>query len=434
MEHPHLASLLVLWLNFMVQVIPIRLASTYMELLIGILTSSGGHVTDALLAVGHQKQFTTYYWFLSRAKWKWTETPKQLIRLVNRFFPRAEWNLILDDFIIARSSKKVPHGAYWHDHGQKPNRPRFIWGQQMVALGLSISYGKLWACLPLVIRLHKKIGNRSKITTGVSLIRWLAPVLWNSGTEKLRVLVDAWYMKGPFILPLLKQDMDVIGQVRRDTALFDFPTEQKNPNRGRPRKYGQKWTLQDFKERCRLHTAELKIYGNKPKMVKYYSKRLKARFLKGEPVIAVWSQLPQQKSWTLILSTDLELTPEQIIKLYSKRWKTEPMFNEIKHFFGVTKAWQRSSRALHRWLSMLSLAYALTRLLSLVMNTKKNREILPPIAWRRKSPATAGLTRIAIQMFFRRFGFWMLWNPKYKKLVLENEQILRHRTTSHQIS
>ena len=62
MENTHLASLLVLWFHFMVQVIPLRLASTYIELLIGILMSSGGHVTDALLAVGHRKQFTTYYW------------------------------------------------------------------------------------------------------------------------------------------------------------------------------------------------------------------------------------------------------------------------------------------------------------------------------------------------------------------------------------
>ena len=48
MENTHLLSLLVLWLNCMVQVIHIRLASTYMELLIDILMFSSGHVTDTL--------------------------------------------------------------------------------------------------------------------------------------------------------------------------------------------------------------------------------------------------------------------------------------------------------------------------------------------------------------------------------------------------
>ena len=431
MEYTTLASLLVLWLNFMVQVIPVRLASTYMELLMGVVMSSGGHVTDALLAVGFQKQFSTYYWMLTHGKWRWTESPKQLIRLVCRFFPRAEWNLIVDDFIIPRASKKVPYGAYWHDHGKRANRPIFIWGQQMVALGLSISYGKIWASLPLVLRLHRGTGNRSKITTAVSLIRWLAPIFRRTGTLKLRTLVDAWYMKGPFILPLLKQGIEVIGQVRKDTALFDFPGDQNTCRRGRPRKYGRRWTFQDFKEQMPLHTAYLRIYGQEPKRVTYYFKKLKARFLKGEPVIAIWSQLPDRKGWTLILSTDLELTPEQIIKLFSKRWKTEPMFNEIKHSFGVAQAWQRSGRALHRWVSILSVAYALMRLLSLVMNTQKNKKALPPIPWRKNSPATAGLARTAVRLFFRRFGFRLLWRPKYKKLILENEPISRENAIWH---
>ncbi len=426
-------GLVVLWLNFMIQVIPVRLASTYMELLIGILMSRGGHVTDALLAVGHRKKYSTYYWLLTHGKWAWTEVPKQLIRLVIRFFPRSEWNLIVDDFINPRASKKVPFGAYHHEHGQKPNRPQFIWGQQIVALGLSLSYGKIWSALPLILRIHKKVGNRTKLTTAVSLIRLLAPVFKESKGPTLRVLVDAWYMKHPFILPLRRRGIHVIGQVRKDTVLYDFPAGRSN-RRGRPRKYGQKWTLSDFKEQLPLRIARLRIYGKRAKTVKYYSKKLRARFLMGEPVVAVWSQLPGQKNWTLILSTDLGLTPEQIIKLFSKRWKTEPMFNEIKHFFGVAQAWQRSSRALHRWLSMISLAYALTRLLSMIMNTSKNRKSVPPIPWRKKSPVTAGLARMALQVFFRRFSFWTLWNPKCKKLDLENDPILRQRTSIRQQS
>lgn len=74
----------------------------------------------------------------------------------------------------------------------------------------------------------------------------------------LRVPLDAWYMKGPFILPLLRQQIHVIGQVRKDTVLDDFP-ETRSPTRGRPRNYGQKWTLQDCKERPPLRVAYLRI-------------------------------------------------------------------------------------------------------------------------------------------------------------------------------
>jgi hypothetical protein len=41
--------------------VPGRVVCTYAELLIGAIISGSGHVTEALLAVGHQKHFSTYY-------------------------------------------------------------------------------------------------------------------------------------------------------------------------------------------------------------------------------------------------------------------------------------------------------------------------------------------------------------------------------------
>jgi hypothetical protein len=145
-----------------------------------------------------------------------------------------------------------------------------------------------------------------------------------------------------------------------------------------------------------------------------------ARFLDGLPVIALWCQLPEQTSWTLIIATDLSLTPERIIKLYGRRWKIEPMFNEIKHSYGVAHAWEQSTQALYRWVSILCVAYSLTRMLSLLY--RSTRELSTLIPWRTKSPATAGLVRNALVLFFRRYGFISLWQPKSKKLLLPQAQ------------
>ena len=122
-------------------------------------------------------------------------------------------------------------------------------------------------------------------------------------------------------------------------------------------------------------------------------------------VTAVWCQLPKQKSWSLILSTDLTLTPERIIRLYARRWRTEPMFNEIKHAYGVAQAWQQKSRTLHRWVTILCTAYSLTRMLALIAEQKKNQNAVPHIAWRQNSPVTAGLMRKGIQLFFAVLPF-----------------------------
>ena len=51
--------------------VPRRARTTFTELLIGAATTRGGHVTDAILAAGLSRGWTTYYWFLQRGRWAW---------------------------------------------------------------------------------------------------------------------------------------------------------------------------------------------------------------------------------------------------------------------------------------------------------------------------------------------------------------------------
>lgn len=414
----HFYTLLVLWINFVIIALPVRVRSTYVELLIGAIISGSGHITDALLAVGHQKHFSTYYWLIEKAKWSWLAASKQLIRLIITCFPRNEWNLIIDDFICPRVSKKAPEVKFHHEHAQKPNRPKFIWGQQWIALGVSLIWGKMSVALPILLRLHKFVGNGTKITTALTLIRSVASLFKSSRNSVVRCLVDAWYMKGTFVLPLLKRGIHVIGHARKDTALFFEPKPVTKKKKGRPRKYGKKLTSEAI---AKLPTkqVELNIYGGR-KNVTYRATKCLARFLKGAPVIAVWCLLPEAKNWTLILSTDLTLTPEKIIKLYARRWKIEPMFNEIKHSYGIARAWEQTSESLHRWVSMLCVSYSLTRMLSVMATSKNNKKAIPVIQWRVNKPMTAGLIRTGVQFFFRHFSFSKLWIQKSKKLELPN--------------
>lgn len=417
MEITFLHLIAIYWINCVIAAIPKRAISTYTELLIGAILSGTGHVTDAMLEVGHQKHFTTYYKMLRQGQWSWIAVTKQLVLLIIKYFPRKEWNLVVDDFIVPRVSLKAPGVKYHHEHSQKPNRSKYIWGQQWISLGLALPWGKLCACIPLLLRLHKKVGNTSKIKRAIMLIKLVLPWFKQQKNEiVIRVLTDCWYMKSTFILPMTELGVKAIGQVRKDTALFFEPKPKSPKQKGRPRTYGKKITENEF-EKFPIITKIITVYG-KRQIVKYKSIRCLARFLKAMPVIVVWCQLESQKTWTLILSTDLLLTPERIIKLYARRWKTEPMFNEIKHLFGIVRAWEQSSRALHRWVSVICLSYAINRLLSLIAQSKNFRKISPFIQWRQNSVMTAGLIRMGLKILFRHFGFFELWDPKSQKLIL----------------
>ncbi len=63
-----LFEIVLCWINFLVLALPPRVMATYVELLIGAIVSGSGHVSDALFEVGHQKNYSTYYYMLEQGK------------------------------------------------------------------------------------------------------------------------------------------------------------------------------------------------------------------------------------------------------------------------------------------------------------------------------------------------------------------------------
>jgi hypothetical protein len=142
---------------------------------------------------------------------------------------------------------------------------------------------------------------------------------------------------------------------------------------------------------------ELWLYG-KMQRVRLRSVIAVARFLRGVPVRAVWCEMQQDDAtWSrprLILATETDLTAQQVVEIYATRWGIEPMFHNLKRWWGVTNLWQQSKEALELWMQIRSMAYALTQLLALTLWASfPLMEIAP---WRKGAMITAGL-----------FGQWM---------------------------
>jgi hypothetical protein len=57
----------------------------------------------------------------------------------------------------------------------------------------------------------------------------------------------------------------------------------------------------------------------------------------GLPVKMVFVRHRQKRGWLAILSTDIELTNEEIIQLYGKRWDIEVFFKMAKHYLNLEK-------------------------------------------------------------------------------------------------
>ena len=223
--------LLSQWISFLLEAVPPRSRRTFVELLIGCLLSPEGWVTRAIGAIRREAHWTTYYKLIERTTVSVADLSIRLLKLVLWVLPSALVTLIIDDSLVLRCAEAGPGISIKHDHSHKANRPTFVNSQCWVTLALVLRV-HLGSALTVPIRswLLEESGQRGKL--------WVARQLIDSvrgHVKEVRLLMDAWFMRRSLILPLIAQGVRIIGQVRRDTALY-LPPEAEPKRRGPKRK------------------------------------------------------------------------------------------------------------------------------------------------------------------------------------------------------
>ena len=414
--HLKTLSLITEWISFLWMALPAKLRPTFLELLIGAMVAQSGHVTKALLSIRPMRTWTTYFKAIEKGQFFWMKLAKQWFALLMSQLGDKELIVVIDDFITPRSSLKAPSVGLHHDHAKRMNRPRYLWGQIRVSLAMIGNYGNRHTAFPLLMRLIRKGGNRTKLHSALLLMRVL--MKWVPPKTRIKLLLDCWYMKGPFLLPIIDQVKCIIGQVRKDTALYSSPPKRVKKKPGRPRKYGHRLYFETIQSECAQQEAKLQAYGKK-RLFQFYSCKAKVRFLKGHLCKIVWCRFQQDSDkwtkWHLLICTMPQVQATEIIRLYALRWWTEPMFNELKNLFGLQEAWQQTRQALARWTMFLSLAYSLPKLLALILGPVEGAKAFP-IPWRRNKPMTAGWMATAMRQHFRGLSIRHLWDRKSQKM------------------
>jgi len=382
--------------------VPARARTTFLELLMGAAATKGGHVTDAILAGGLARAWTTYYWFLEYGRWSWLHVWQTLPGALTALFAPAVWHVIVDDTVTERISTRAPGSLIHHSHHATPNRPAFLRGQGWLCLAAVVERGWKVGAVPLMLRLVRRGTNRGKLKSARFLLRLLGQRLGQG-----RVLLDAWFMRGWLITRTLADGHTVIGRVRRDLALYTVPRPVRRRCRGRPRKYGERLTPAKVAALSAQRSAQI-LYG-KLEVVRYRSCRVAARFLKGRVVRAVWVALERPdrrdkpREQRLLIGTDPDLPALEVITAYAKRWAVEPLFKDIKHGWGLKDAWQRSRQGLMRWVTLLGVGYALNQMLAFT-DPARLAGLAQAAPWRPPGTQTAGVIQAGIARILREVG------------------------------
>lgn len=75
-----------------------------------------------------------------------------------------------------------------------------------------------------------------------------------------------------------------------------------------------------------------------------------------------------------------DLCAEEILHLYARRCGIEPLFHNLKRWWGVNNLWQQKRTVLELWMQIRSTAWTLVQLLSLVAEKAFPVDVVAP--WR----------------------------------------------------
>jgi hypothetical protein len=187
--------------------------------------------------------------------------------------------------------------------------------------------------------------------------RWLGP-------RKLRVLGDSEYAGGS-ISRHLPANTELISRMTMNAALYELPPHQAT-GRGRRRKKGARLSnplqMAQDSRRCWTQTTAC-LYGRTVKVwyqaidALWYSSA-GSRLLR----IVVVHDPGGRRRDDCFFSTDLALTPQQILETFALRWPLEVCFRDVKQFLGFEDPQNRVSRATQRTAPLIFYIYDLVLL------------------------------------------------------------------------
>ena len=275
-----------------------------------------------------------YYRFMSSTHANWLKFIRLLsskivarLRLVFQDDPGV---LILDDTLHKRDrSKRVELLARIFDH----NDNSYHWGFRCLALVLHLGN----ATVPVDFRLlssskekHRKNGSRQDLdnrSNGYKLRQMALRSSFDSAFDMIRgqrglvrhVLFDSWFAMPVMFKTLCEMGFHGVGMLKASKVLYRY--------KGKLYKLEALYALvRPFIHRENdIATLGVELNDGTPLSITFILDRRSKR------------------DWLAIGTTDLSLSPKQVISLYSRRWNIEVFFKTVKTYLGFASECQSRS-------------------------------------------------------------------------------------------
>jgi hypothetical protein len=307
------------------------------------------HFIDGMLSVGftgklteihsfsHQKKHrTTLSHFLKKGSWNENYLLRQMKEHVLRKVDKdAPVFLLLDDTICEKtkpsSQASVPTEScgyhFSHTNGKT------VWGHQVLQLMLKTRD----QAYPYEFQLFHKETTESKIKLSIEMIERIPSL-----PQPVYLLCDSWYTSHSIIEAALSKGIHLIGALKTNRILYP---------------QGIRIQAKEFATYIREEETDLVTVGNESYRVYRYEGALND--LEHGVVLMCWNEEHpvEPKYMRCFLSTDTELTTEQILSYYSQRWSIETYFKQVKGMIGFNGYQVRSEQAIQRFWTIVQFTY-----------------------------------------------------------------------------
>ena len=313
-----------------------------------------------------------YYRLLQNSSYNWRKLLSlatfKILRLLHKLQEASSIKvLIIDDTVEGKTGKYIEgsRDALWSN-----KEKRKIRGINVVSLNYSDGYSNFMLDFAIAMGNYARVKleaftqeldyrtvaykRRLELMNGKSQIAIdMVTRAIKAGIQADYLLVDSWYSKPVFIEEMNRLGLRVITRIANNNRIWNFTAKEK--------------TLNAIYEKYKtLKISKTGTYGKKITF-KYFSAIVEHKNAGKLKIVFIKTQ----EQLIPIASTDLEISDEEIIEIYKRRWDIEQGYKDLRQHFGFGKEENRIYEALIARITLSFFAYNIVSYINRVNHEPK---------------------------------------------------------------
>lgn len=317
---------------------------TFQQMVCGWIVCAGRRTVSRVwesTGLSAKRNHATAFRLFSASRWNWDELCIKLIHLISEHLVSGNdlW-IVADDTLCHKRGARVAFGGMFCDPVSSSKRYKnFCFANNWVFLGVVVKLpfrNDRYFCLPVLWRLYRKkqsdpLRYRTKNQLVIEMLSVLRKAL---PTHKIMLLGDDAYVSRTTLMNL-PPHIEVLGPIDWCAVLYNLPTKDMPPQRKRGERLLTLREIQD-NQKWQSHTVKVSLAkGQKFLDVKVLDNVLWYRSAGNKPLQVILIHDPSGV-WRdeALVTSDINLSPQEMIAAYCRRWSVEVTFFDAKQQLG----------------------------------------------------------------------------------------------------